>query len=369
MDIVELYKKQISLTEWYEQLDYPEIQKLREEDNRKRERLAVISDVTGLPFDRPRQFAATDIAEKSPEFEQYLQEHGSDLCALRLIPRNPALPKLRMRGHTVHDVLAWFAEQKIDPAQYTADIVPHSEQTQWATIFIVNQQGMFGEIIAGGHHQLTQGFYESVRPIQFSFDFQTWTLSEENSAVREELDSISRYLCISDLKKQMTLKEKVHAVFSHDYLNGYFETVSSHEFGLWFIDYNRILGDLYTDVSATVLPSSSKDVMVKGQTGCAGFAKGHVRIIAPEAISTATLKSDDILVCDMTSPEYLPLMKQAAGIITDRGGMLCHAAIISRELKKPCIVSTGNATKVLKDGEMIEMDARKGTVWIVGGLS
>ena len=64
----------------------------------------------------------------------------------------------------------------------------------------------------------------------------------------------------------------------------------------------------------------------------------------------------------MTDPRYVPAMKKAAAIVTDEGGITCHAAIVSRELKKPCIIGTKIATKVLKDGDEVEVDAEKGVV-------
>ena len=73
----------------------------------------------------------------------------------------------------------------------------------------------------------------------------------------------------------------------------------------------------------------------------------------------------DILVTGMTRPEFVPLMKRSAAIITDEGGITCHAAIISRELGIPCIIGTKVATQVLKDGDMVEVDADKGIVRIL----
>ena len=70
----------------------------------------------------------------------------------------------------------------------------------------------------------------------------------------------------------------------------------------------------------------------------------------------------NILVTSMTRPEFVPLMKKAKAIITNEGGITCHAAIISRELKIPCIIGTKNATKVLKNGDDVEIDAEKGVV-------
>jgi pyruvate,water dikinase len=64
----------------------------------------------------------------------------------------------------------------------------------------------------------------------------------------------------------------------------------------------------------------------------------------------------------MTSPDMIALINKASAIVTDDGGILCHAAVISRELKKPCIIGTKIATKVLKDGDLVEVDANKGIV-------
>ena len=74
------------------------------------------------------------------------------------------------------------------------------------------------------------------------------------------------------------------------------------------------------------------------------------------------LKDGDVLVTNMTTPNYLVAMKKAVAFITDEGGITCHAAIIAREMKKPCIIGTKNATKVLKDGDLVEVDANKGIV-------
>ena len=73
----------------------------------------------------------------------------------------------------------------------------------------------------------------------------------------------------------------------------------------------------------------------------------------------------DILVTGMTRPEFLPLMEKAAAFVTDAGGILSHAAIVAREMRKPCVIGTHVATKVLKDGDVVEVDADKGIVKIM----
>ncbi|MEK7083758.1 MAG: PEP-utilizing enzyme, partial [Patescibacteria group bacterium] len=74
------------------------------------------------------------------------------------------------------------------------------------------------------------------------------------------------------------------------------------------------------------------------------------------------VQQGDILVTSMTTPDFLPAMERAAAFVTDEGGITCHAAIIAREMKKPCIIGTKTATKQLKNGDMIEVDAIQGIV-------
>jgi len=98
-----------------------------------------------------------------------------------------------------------------------------------------------------------------------------------------------------------------------------------------------------------------------GQVACNGQVKGKVRLILKRD-DISKFKKDEILVSTMTVPDYLPAMKKAKAFITDEGGVTCHAAIISRELKIHCIIGTKIATKVLKDGDLVEVDANKGFV-------
>lgn len=77
------------------------------------------------------------------------------------------------------------------------------------------------------------------------------------------------------------------------------------------------------------------------------------------------VKEGDILVTFMTTPVFVPAMEKAAAIVTDEGGILCHAAIVSRELGIPCVIGTKIATKVLKDGDFVEVDANRGIIKII----
>lgn len=101
-----------------------------------------------------------------------------------------------------------------------------------------------------------------------------------------------------------------------------------------------------------------------GVSASAGVAKGKARLIK-DLKDAKDLHRGEVLVTAMTRPEMGAALDRASAFVTDEGGMLCHAAIISREMKKPCIIATENATKVLKNGQKIEVDGTKGIVKVL----
>jgi|GEM_PF-1512504 len=113
-----------------------------------------------------------------------------------------------------------------------------------------------------------------------------------------------------------------------------------------------------------LLDSGNNIDEVKGIIACKGIVSGRVKLYSKQADVLHTDR-EYILVCGHTTPQDLPIMKRAKGIVTNEGGVTSHAAIVARELGVPCIVGTKNATKVLKDGDLVEVDANKGTVKVL----
>ncbi|MFH1509509.1 MAG: PEP-utilizing enzyme [bacterium] len=108
----------------------------------------------------------------------------------------------------------------------------------------------------------------------------------------------------------------------------------------------------------------AKTSEIAGIKAYSGKVVGIVRIVNTKA-DIKKIKQGDVLVSIMTTPRLLHAVKKASAIVTNEGGLLCHAAIIARELGVPCIVGTKNATQVLKDGDKVEVDAEKGIITIV----
>ena len=104
------------------------------------------------------------------------------------------------------------------------------------------------------------------------------------------------------------------------------------------------------------------DVLVRGLGASPGMAAGTVKIVL-DIDELDKIKDGDIMVTTMTTPDMVPAMRRASGIVTDEGGVTCHASIISRELGIPCVVGTGDATTTLVENSGVTLDGKKGLVF------
>lgn len=114
----------------------------------------------------------------------------------------------------------------------------------------------------------------------------------------------------------------------------------------------------------TVLSSVEQDKNIKGLVAYKGIARGEVVTVFSKTDLHKVIDGS-VLVARTTQVDYISAMERAVAFVTEEGGVTSHAAIIARELKKPCIVGTGNCTKILKDGDLVEVDADNGVVRIL----
>jgi pyruvate,water dikinase len=116
--------------------------------------------------------------------------------------------------------------------------------------------------------------------------------------------------------------------------------------------------------AAAMKPAGELKVVVKGiAAGKRGFGLGKAKVVSNPQEAAKVMQKGDILVTDMTNPDYVPFMKLASAIVTDKGGVTCHAAIVSRELGIPCVVGTENATKFMVSGKEYTVDSKSGVVY------
>jgi len=162
------------------------------------------------------------------------------------------------------------------------------------------------------------------------------------------------FLSLDEIKKRDDVKKK-----SKDRKNGFLfykgEIILSKEIPNFLESQDIILKD----------PEIKDTSEIRGAIAQKGIVKGIVKIVYTED-ELNKINKGDILVTPMTRPEFIPVMRKTGAIVTDEGGVVCHAAIVAREMKKSCIIGTKIATKVLKDGDLVEVDANIGVVKIIG---
>jgi pyruvate, water dikinase len=127
-----------------------------------------------------------------------------------------------------------------------------------------------------------------------------------------------------------------------------------------------LASDHQADRSEAKQPSSNGQnepgvVLLSGLGASPGIASGSVRRLQSPA-DGAQLKDGEVLVAPTTNPDWLPTMKRASAVVTESGGVTCHAAIVSRELRIPCIVGARGAMTILRDGEEVTIDGRTGSI-------
>jgi pyruvate,water dikinase len=111
-------------------------------------------------------------------------------------------------------------------------------------------------------------------------------------------------------------------------------------------------------------PRETLKVAVKGiPAGKRSYGIGVAKVVLNPEEAGKLMQKGDVLVTDMTNPDYVPFMKLAGAIVTDKGGVTCHAAIVSRELGIPCVVGTSNATKLMVTGKEYTVDSRSGVIY------
>ncbi|MEM4500493.1 MAG: PEP/pyruvate-binding domain-containing protein, partial [Candidatus Woesearchaeota archaeon] len=175
------------------------------------------------------------------------------------------------------------------------------------------------------------------------------TLSILEKRINERIPSLSD----SDVKKIAKICLKVEKIF----INPQDIEWCIFDNRIWLLQSRAI-----TTNSMIVKESLKKKIILKGIGASPGIAQGKVKIVLNPG-EVHKVKEGDILVTVMTNPLYLTAIQKAKAIITDIGGMICHAAIVARELGIPCVVGTKNATKVLKDNMEVVVNGTEGKVY------
>ncbi len=178
------------------------------------------------------------------------------------------------------------------------------------------------------------------------------------------IDEIGKRLKLSRKQMEYTVMGELDELFKKKNIDkNIFQQRKENSFVIFTLKgYEMISGKIAKEIHDKIFIEKPKNIReFKGMTASTGKARGKVKIIK-KIYDMINMKKGNVLVSSMTRPEMIVAMKKAAAIVTDEGGVTSHAAVVSRELGIPCIIGTKIATKVLKDGDLVEVDANKGIV-------
>lgn len=195
-------------------------------------------------------------------------------------------------------------------------------------------------------------------------DWRKWAVTKLNDIVFQLLDAMAAHLHVSPETLRFATPDEI--IRACDGRRVDWNAVRERTQGalFWCTDRGVTIyqGPAMRGVSADAFQNIDQSMReLKGTTAMAGRVRGRVRIVYGR-LEFSAFKKGEILVTNNTTPEFVPTMRKAAAIVTEQGGITAHAAIISRELKIPCVIGTKIATKILKTGDMVEVDATNGMV-------
>jgi pyruvate,water dikinase len=226
-----------------------------------------------------------------------------------------------------------------------------------------------GEPVVSG--ALTPDMYivdkESVRILNKSIVKQEWQLVRSQAGGNHEEGNVQVPIAVSDQGKQKLSDEDIIALAKiaktiEDLYQFPQDIEWAKEEGKLYIVQTRPVTTLGLPKEAEAVEEFEGVQILSGIPASPGTATGTVKI-THHGSEIDKVRDGDVLVAEMTTPAFVPAMKRAVAIVTDRGGITCHAAIVSREMGVPCVVGAVEATSVLKDGQLITVDGSQGKVY------
>ncbi len=348
-----------ALTEWLNKIKPANILEFLQEDNTKYKRLKQLGSIIGIEYNNPEILDIADVINRTENFEIIFNQKKGKHYHWRVIPKTPDYPKHRIRAILFENGYEWFKKLEIDHNNYShVEIIKYNKETSYSTIFLINDFGIWGEIIKGDLWQLASGEHAVEPSLYAYYNFHSWKFSKPSGKEKTILKRAIKKLKITEPNTQEQLRTNLNAEFTRSgYLKGYFEFVVWPKNEILFMDYNREIYKLLRDFNFKIPKQTSE---LNGLCANSGLAIGKAKKITDPL--TQEFFDDEILICELTTLDFLPLMKKARAIITQKGNLLSHASIVARELNKPCIVAAKEIMTKIDDGDIIFIDASRGVI-------
>lgn len=295
---------------------------------------------------------AVSLKKKYPKIWHLINNHTKKYCWVHYVYEGPAAD-----SSYFIDIIKDFIKRRINPIREIKNYKQEKRELKLKQSKILN-----GINLSSYEKQIIELARDAVFYKPYRRELQTWSYYNMETVLKE----IANRLFLSLKQVRMMLPNEIGKAL----LKNKFHVNSINE-RMSLVIYGRTKGKrfCFTGKQARefIKNNIKKEKIIRnvskilGTVAFKGMAKGKVKIInSPDEM--IKMSDNDILISASTSPNLMPAIRKAKAIITNEGGLTCHAAIVSREFKIPCIIGTKIATKVLKDGDKVEVDANKGIV-------
>lgn len=345
-------EKTTSLQKWNKIIRLKLKKNLKIEESKDRELIYSKLYGLGLPHERCLAFPAGNFP-KEKDLEIAINRLGPPYW-ISAVP-DPKYPLLdRLSKLRIYDLkTGWkFISELPEREHYKIIVSQYADNPDFKGTVLISPSGHgVAEFITGDRHYIMTRGFTVTDPMLF------------------DQNSIRRFSKTVSYARQKRLYHLVQGIYGHlEFQYGLIDGKKS----ITFFDYND--EEAYLEINTIwedlidyfIRNKKTRKNLLYGLPASLGKARGKCVVIHHETAGIFDgIKKGDILVSDTTTPEMTPLFGKVAAIITDLGGVTCHAAIVCRELKIPAIVGVGNATEKLKTGDWVEVDADKGEIKII----
>jgi len=352
-------------------VDYEKIQEVAKKYKLSTDEISILTTPAEMTFGNERVLALLEIAKKLKR--KKIEKKNLDIVLAGFIKNNPQIDRYKLdfdyyKSNYAHIEHIEDAEIIQDMKKYLADQELFEEEYEKLASYAKNQGRKVGQILKA--HKL------KANPLHFFAKLTYW---REH---RKKINLMSIHVLnaiLDSLELRTGIPKKYLSYLSFDEFDITLKGLMSidvlrrrRDKGIMIIlqedgNYKILEGQeaesLKEELEEKLGNDKNQDI-IAGKVASQGYAKGIAKIIIDKK-DFGKFEEGDILITGMTRPEFVPLMKKAAAIVTNEGGITCHAAIVSRELGKPCIIGTKFATEVIKNGDLVEVRANHGTVRIL----
>ncbi|MCA9351840.1 hypothetical protein KC866_00405 [Patescibacteria group bacterium] len=288
-----------------------------------------------------------------PDFEKQLLEHTKNYNWFPIY--NPS-----DSAHSVDYYRTYLRDFDVDDAKHELNHILEEQEVH---------KNLYTNFISSLSNQSLKKLIEITNKVSFYREYRNDIRREGLRDIQGLFRSIANILGISVKELcHMQREEIIHSLTHHSLI---LDKKLLNDRILSFLvlftqSASRIIDDkdIIADCKQLIKNKNSTSTSLTGAIGSKGFATGTA-VVIDNINRLSEVKEGDILVASMTAPDYVPAMRMAAAVVTDEGGITCHAAVIARELNKPCIIGTKSATQIIKTGDVVEVDADNGIVTIL----